>query len=180
MKDSFYPPEEKASLSYRFTSQNSPPHITKSSKTIYFLLFNSHLIHGCQIWGQEYSNEFKKIGILQEKAIRTIKFLPNDALITETMKESKILKLKDLTTLQNILFVKDSLINEGMTSFDKIFQQSTTTCYQNTRSASSFQLWKRDFKTEKYGQFFIINKGLLDWNQLQKHLKTSFKYIKGF
>ena len=94
------------------------------------------------------------------------------------MKELKVLKLKDLITLQNCLFVKDSLTNEGMTSFDKIFQQSTTTRYQNTRSASSFQLRKHDFKTEKYGRFSIINKCLSDWNQLQKHLKTNFKDIK--
>ena len=67
------------------------------------------------------------------------------------MKELKILKLKDHITLQNIPFVRDSLKNKGMTSFDKIFQQSTTTSYQNTRSASSFQLRKSDFKTEKYG-----------------------------
>ena len=68
-----------------------------------------------------------------------------------------------------------------MTSFDKIFQQSTTARYQNTRSASSFQLRKHDFKTEKYGPFSIINKCLLsDWNQLQKHLKTNFKGIKRF
>ena len=49
------------------------------------------------------------------------------------MKEVKILKLKDLITLQNILFVKDSLTNEGMTSFDIVFQQFTTTPYQNTK-----------------------------------------------
>ena len=66
------------------------------------------------------------------------------------MKELKILKLKDFITLKNISFVKDSLTNEGMTSFDKKFQQSTTTHSQNTRSASSFQLKKHDFKTEKY------------------------------
>ena len=134
------------------------------------------MIYGCQIWGQEHSNKFKKIEKLQEKAIKIIKFLPNDA--PKTMKELKILKLKDFITLQNILFVKDSLTNEGMTSFNKIFQQSTTTRYQNTRSASSFQLRKRDFKTEKYGRFSIINKCLSDWNQLQKHLKTNFKDIK--
>ena len=124
------------------------PHITKSSK-----IFNSFLIYGCQIWGQEHSNEFKKIGKLQEKATRIIKFLPND------------LKVKDFITLQNILFVKYSLANEGMTSFDKIFQQSTTTRSQNTQSVSSFPLKKCDFKTEKYGRFSIISKCLSDWNQ---------------
>ena len=66
---------------------------------IYFSLFNSHLIYGCQIWGQEQSNEFKKIEKHQEKAIKIIEFLPNDAPITKTMKELKILKLKDSITL---------------------------------------------------------------------------------
>ena len=35
--------------------------------------------------------------------------------------ELKILKLKDFIALQAILFVKDSLTNEQMTSFDEIF-----------------------------------------------------------
>ena len=48
----------------------------------------------------------KKIGELQEKAIRIIKFLPNDAPVTKSMKKLKIRELKNLTTLQNILFVK--------------------------------------------------------------------------
>ena len=109
------------------------------------------MIYGCQIWGQEHSNEFKKIEKLQEKAIKITKFLPNDAPVTKTMKELKTLKLEDFFTLQNILFVKHLLTNEGMTSFNKIFQQSTTTRYQNTRSDSSFHLRKHDFKTEKYG-----------------------------
>ena len=122
------------------------------------------MIYGYQIWDQEHSNELKKKGKLQEKTIRIIKFLPNDALVTKSMKELKILRLKDFITLQNILFLKDSLTSEGMTSFNKIFQQSTTTHYQNTRSASSFQLRKRDFKTEKFGRFSIINKCLTDWN----------------
>ena len=29
-------------------------------KSIYFLLFNPHVIYGYQIWGQEHSNKFKK------------------------------------------------------------------------------------------------------------------------
>ena len=76
--------------------------------------------------------------------------------------------LKALIIFQNILFVKDSSTNEEMKSFDKIFQQPTTTYYQDTRSASTLQLKKCDFRTEKYQQFSIINKILSDWNQLKK------------
>ena len=53
-----------------------------------------------------HSTEFKKIGELQEKAIRIIKFLPNDAPVTKSMKKLKIRELKNLTAVQNILFVK--------------------------------------------------------------------------
>ena len=58
--------------------------------------------------------------------------------MTKTMKELKIPKLKDFITLQNILFEKDSLTNKGMTSFNKIFQQSTSTQhYQNIYKKNS-------------------------------------------
>ena len=59
------------------------------------------MIYGCQIWGQEHSNEFKRIEKLQEKTAKIIKFLPNDAPMTKTMKELKILKLKDFITQEH-------------------------------------------------------------------------------
>ena len=71
---------------------------------------------------------------VQEKAIRLIRFLSNNASVTknERVKNPKTKRLRNVT-LQNVLFVKDSLTNEGMTNADKIFQQSTTTLYENTR-----------------------------------------------
>ena len=36
----------------------TPKHLLK---TLYFSLFNSNLIYGCQIWGQDQNEEFKKI-----------------------------------------------------------------------------------------------------------------------
>ena len=69
-----------------------------------------------------------------EKAIRLIRFLSNNASVTknERVKNPKTKRLRNVT-LQNVLFVKDSLTNEGMTNAHKIFQQSTTTLYENTR-----------------------------------------------
>ena len=80
-------------------------------KTLYFSLCNSNLIYGCQIWGQDQNEEFKKIEKLQEKAIRIISFLPLNATVEKLMCEMNILKLKDFGMLQNILFVKDKLKN---------------------------------------------------------------------
>ena len=56
-------------------------HYTSKSllKTIYYSLFNSHLIYACHIWGQTKANLFKEVQKLQEKALQIINFLPNKA-----------------------------------------------------------------------------------------------------
>ena len=42
-------------------------------KTIYYSIFNSHLIYVCQVWGQN-ENCLKKLSYVQNKAIRIINF----------------------------------------------------------------------------------------------------------
>ena len=74
-------------------------------KTLYFSLFTSKLIYGCQIWGQDQNEEFKKIERLQEKAIRIINFLPLNAPVEKQIYEMNIIKLKDFLMLQNILAI---------------------------------------------------------------------------
>ena len=69
-------------------------------------LFSAPLIYGCQIWGQDQNEEFKKIEKLQEKGIRIISFLPLNVTVKKQMYEMNILKLKDFIMLQNILFEK--------------------------------------------------------------------------
>ena len=41
---------------------------------IYYAIFSSHLSYGCLIWGQNFNYNFKKISILQNKAIRILHF----------------------------------------------------------------------------------------------------------
>ena len=73
----------------------------------------SHLIYGFQVWGQYQGTALKKIETLQEKAIRIIKFLPNNPPVSKEMHKLRILKLKDFITLQNILFAYDCLEQES-------------------------------------------------------------------
>ena len=74
------------------------------------------------MWGQYQGTELKKIETLQEKAIRIIKFLPNNAPVSKEVHKLRILKLKDFITLQNILFVYDCLEEERMESFNTTFK----------------------------------------------------------
>ena len=68
-------------------------------KTIYYSLFNCHLIYACQVWGHEKSALFRKIENLQDKALRIINFLPNNCPISGTCEKQNILKLRDFIRL---------------------------------------------------------------------------------
>ena len=99
----------------------TPKHLLK---TLYFSLFNSNLVYGCQIWGQDQNEEFKKIEKLQVKAIRIINFLPLNAPVEKQVYEKNILKLKGFIMLQKILFVKDYLSENAPGSFNDKFHPS--------------------------------------------------------
>ena len=82
-------------------------------KTIYYSIFNSHLIYACQVWGQN-ENCLKKLSSLQNKAIRIINFKQQDFPINELYYANGILKIKDYIHLINFLFVRDALSNESL------------------------------------------------------------------
>ena len=58
-------------------------------RTIYFSLFNSHLIYACQIWGQSKTELFNKIQKLQDKARCIINFLQNTAPVSKYIRPQK-------------------------------------------------------------------------------------------
>ena len=91
-------------------------------KTIYYFLFNSHLIYASQIWGQTKIKLFQEVVKLQNKPIRTINFLPfNSSNINKTYNDVKILKLPDFISLQNSLFVKNCFEKEIPNPFINCF-----------------------------------------------------------
>ena len=148
-------------------------------KTLYFSLFDSNLIYGCQIWGQNQNEKFKKTGKLQEKAISIINFFPLNTPIEKQMNEMYILKLQDFIKLQNVLLVKDCLNVNAPGSFNDKFHPSKLPLDHTRRSSSTYQLKVNNFKTERYGGKSTVNKcTLLDWNNFQKILKQNFQMLK--
>ena len=108
-------------------------------KTIYYSLFNSHLIYASQIWGQIKTKLFQEVVKLQNKAIRVINFLPfNSSNINKTYNYLKI--LPDFISLQNGLFVKDCFKREIPNQFINYFQKSGSQHSHITCSAFCF-LW---------------------------------------
>ena len=120
----------------------APKHLLK---TLYFSLFNSNLIYGCQIWGQDQNEEIKKIEKLQEKAIRIINLLPLNAPVEKQIYEMNILKLKDFIMLQNILFVKDWQSENAPRSLNDKFHPSKVPLNHTKRSSSTYWLKVNNF-----------------------------------
>ena len=101
-----------------------PKHLLQ---TLYYSLFNSNLIYACKIWGQKQTNQlFKRLLILQEKAITLINFLPQTSPSNNLFKENEILKISDYINYKYTLFVRNSLRKENLQIFNNMFTPDHT------------------------------------------------------
>ncbi len=96
---------------------------TDQTKTIYHAIFASQMTYGCQIWGQTHNkNILNKIQTMQNNAIRLISFTPNYRdHVTPFYIEKRLLKIKDIISLKNMLFIHDSLNNKLPSTFNNLF-----------------------------------------------------------
>ena len=100
-------------------------------------LFNSHVIHACQIWGKSKNKLLQEIEKLQDKAISIISFLPKGASVKEPYSTLKILKIRDFISLQNALLVKDIFEEKNPSAFMSYFKKLNTQHLHTTHSARS-------------------------------------------
>ena len=92
-------------------------------RTIYFSIFNSHLIYACEIWGQnQKSQHFKKLLKLQKSTFQIIiNFQPPTATTNHLFLETKTLKIADFIKYRYALFVRSSLRKENVPLFNDMF-----------------------------------------------------------
>ena len=76
-------------------------------RTIYFSIFNTHMIYTCQVGGQNEA-KIKQISELQDKTLRIINSKPKNHPLSKLYKSNEILKLTDYIKLLNCMFVKDT------------------------------------------------------------------------
>ena len=86
---------------------------TKTLTSIYYSLFQSHILHDSTIWCYTSQKNTMKIFILQKRCMRFITFFEFQEHTTPIFKDLKILKLPDITkfnTLKlNYLYYKDQV-----------------------------------------------------------------------
>ena len=142
-------------------------------RTIYHALFNSHLRHGCQVWGQSKTQQVKEISILQRKALRILTFNDRYTPAEPLFKEMKILRLNDIIQIENSLLVLNETNNALPEAFNEFFQSANNHHDHNTRDAIHKRINLPQVKTTQYGLNSMKYKSAKDWNNIQQKV-TNF------
>ena len=147
--------------------RHTPKHLLK---TIYYSVFNSHLIYASQIWGQSKSDHFRKLVKLQEKALRIINFLPDATPLRDIYMNLKVLKLPDYIALQNTL-IKD-FFNEDLPKSIFVPKVHTETYGKNSIKYQSTKLWNN---LQQISQMDLLQQTRADTKKLvSEHFFNSY------
>ena len=141
------------------------------SKTIYYSLFNSHLIYACQVLGQN-KKYLEQLPALQNKAIRITNFKQSNHPVDELYNTNGILKMKDYIDLLNCLFVKTVISNEYLPVFSKYFERSDNLHNHTTRQVTHNSVKFYHMNTQSYGYNSVRNKSASTWNLIVNKFKT--------
>ena len=137
-------------------------------KSLYYAIFSSHLTYGSQVWGQSLNVFNERIFKLQNRAIRIISFSNLYANSNPLYANLKILKLVDQITVQNCLFVHDSLNDVSPICFHEYFKQTKEMHSLNTKGSNLGCLYVNSCSTVRYRLNSITNKCISDWNNMTK------------
>ena len=145
--------------------------------SLYYAIFSSHMVYGCQVWGQNINVHTEKVFRLQNRAMRIISFSDFHADSNPIYRETKILKLKDFIALQNCLFVHDNLNNNLPTCFNNYFRPVDVIHGKGTKGKELGCLFVPHFSTKKYGLNSITRKCINNWNFFSKMFNCKLKDI---
>ena len=153
------------------------------------------MTYQCQIWGHSPTNAYiNKIQVLQNNALRLITFASDlRDHVTPIYIELKLLKIKDLIILKNLLLIHDYFNNKLPTSFENYFIfDKDKHLYQmedirSTKIPEKFndyilmvqnmqpqqnpvpgQLYRPEYETVRYGRDSLKISSIDLWNNLNR------------
>ena len=144
----------------------------KTSRSIYFAIFDSHLRYSCIVCAQNI-NTVRRLIILQKKALRIMNFKAQLFHSSPLFSSNNILKFGDKITLENILFVSKSINTQVPSIFNDWFTFSGNLHRYETCWSATNHLNIPTFRTQKYGHFSIRASAIRSWNYTQDMLKIN-------
>ena len=139
-------------------------------KTVYFGIFDSILRYGIQIWGQHRNPAIKEIEKIEEKASRIISFKDRTEATNPLMKKLKIMKMKDILTYNNCLFVHDQINEKLPNTFAKYFIIVLSQHSYNTKENKYKTIVKTINNSTTYSLNSSKHRAAPDWNEVTKQI----------
>ena len=136
-------------------------------RNIYFGIFSSILNYGAQIWGQNHNKHIARIMKLQDRAIRVINFSGYREPTSKLYKSSNILKFKDNITLNNYIYVHDSMKGRLPFVLSNNFEYLEDNHTHDTRILALQCVKLPVSRTLTYGIHSVTGQSSRAWNYLQ-------------
>ena len=141
-------------------------------KRVYYAIFFSHLINGCNLWSLTPRNKnISRIERLQKKCVRIMTFAPFNAHTNPIFQEIELLKVQDVIKTQQLKLVYDFRRNCLPDDLMNLFQFTTDVQTTNLvlNSADNNLLYLPPFKTMNYGKKSIKYQCPKIWNHTFKN-----------
>ena len=100
---------------------------------VYYPIFYSHLIYGCDVWGLTSNENLTKIEILQRKFIRMMYFSDFRSHTNHLFIKHKILKVRKVITLHQLKLIYNFLDNSLTTDLRQLFKLNDDVHNHQTR-----------------------------------------------
>ena len=142
-------------------------------KTIYYSIFNSHLIYGCEVWGKNQNKALVyRLQKLQEKSVCFINFETNTNVVSQPLKDSNILKVTDFIKYKYALFIRNLLRKENIPIFNEFYTLFNQNYVYNTRGSKNQMLIVPQVQTTHYGEHSFKSRSIKAWKSVPKKLEN--------
>ena len=134
---------------------------------VYYAIFYSYLIYGCNVWGFTSEENINAIQVLQNKCIRIMTFAPYNSNVDQSFLDLKLLKVREVIKSQQLKVVYDFHDKSLPDDLMDLFRLSTNvhTTNQTLNSALNNLIHIPKINTVSYGNHSIRYYCAKLWNQ---------------
>ena len=136
---------------------------------VYYAIFYSHLIYGCNIWGLTTDENLRMIEVLQKKCLRIMTFSENNSHTNPLFIDLKMLKIRDIIKSQQLKLVYEFYKNLLPFNLQNLFIFDNDVHNYQTNSASKHLLHIPRIFTATYGTKSIKYQCPILWNSTFKN-----------
>ena len=135
---------------------------------VYYAIFYSHLIYGCNVWGLSTEGNINTIEVLQKKCVRILSFAPFKAHTNQLFIALGLLKVRDIIKCQQLKLVYDFYEKNMPTDLMTLFQSSAEAHTTDMNLNSNIKRLIHRIKTKTYGLKSIKYHCAELWNEFFK------------